>query len=441
MAKILILGLGNYPQGSGVEAALYFARRGDEVCVTDQKTASELPKTLKRLKSFKNIRYALGGHTLDDIAWADVIVPNPRVRPESDMMREARRLRKTITSDIALFLEQCTAPTVGVTGTRGKSTTSSLIAEMLRAAKKTVWLGGNISVSPLAFLDQVKPEHWVVLELSSWQLELTGHCGVSPKYALWTNLMRDHLNTYSGMDAYAEAKAQIFRHQQPDDLVMLPSDNFFDGFAETAPSRVKRLSLRGAMARLVRSVHLNLLGEHNRTNAIYAASMAHELGVSDAAIKRALRQFPGLANRLEIRRVHQGVHFINDTTSTTPDAAKAAFDAVLPLAKNHSVVHWIVGGADKELDFEDLATAAAQYDDLEAYVLPGNAQEKIIAAFEAHEVPFETTKSLKDALKRASANARRGDVVLLSPAAASFGEFKNEYHRGEVFNRFVEHLA
>ncbi|HWR00064.1 MAG TPA: Mur ligase family protein, partial [Candidatus Methylomirabilis sp.] len=201
--RVLILGLGQYPKGSGVSAALLFARLGARVTVTDLKTRKELTANVKRLSRYKNVRFVLGRHRLEDVRRAEIVVANPRVRPSSKELALAQRLGVPVTSDVALFLERCPAPVIAVTGTRGKSTTSSLIASIMSGAGKTAWLGGNILVSPLTFLSKVKPRHVVILELSSWQCESLGS-SKAPHIAVVTNLMRDHLNTYEGMDDYAE---------------------------------------------------------------------------------------------------------------------------------------------------------------------------------------------------------------------------------------------
>ena len=187
--RVLVLGLGQYPQGSGVTAALLFARLGARVTVTDLKTKKELAKNVKRLARFKNVRFALGGHRLEDVRRAELIVANPRVRPASKQLALARRLNIPATSDIALFLDRCPAPVIAVTGTRGKSTTSALIASIMRASGKKVWLGGNILVSPLTFLSKVRSDHVVVLELSSWQCESLSK-SKAPRVAVATNPAR-----------------------------------------------------------------------------------------------------------------------------------------------------------------------------------------------------------------------------------------------------------
>ncbi|MCC6563723.1 UDP-N-acetylmuramoyl-L-alanine--D-glutamate ligase, partial [Candidatus Uhrbacteria bacterium] len=288
--KVLILGLGQYPKGSGIAAALFFAKQGHEVCVTDLKTAQELKENVKTLKKFKNVRFVLGRHDLKDIRWADLIVRNPRIRKDSREMKEAIKLNKPMESDLSLFFKACPCPIIGVTGTRGKSTTTTMIHEILWASRKwrEVWLGGNILVSPLMFLHQVTVKDLVVLEMSSFQLEATGEAGVSPQIAVWTNLFRDHLNAYPSMAEYAEAKAQIFRHQQPNDVVFFPNTSDFNEYAKEAPGKVVRVK-QGKFT-------LMIPGEHNQMNASLAAAVAAQLGVKSSAIKKVLASFKGLEN-------------------------------------------------------------------------------------------------------------------------------------------------
>lgn len=428
--NVLILGLGQYPKGSGVAAALYFAKKGDDVIVTDLKTRKELAGNVKQLSRFKNVRFHLGRHELDDVRWADVIVRGPRVRVDSREMKLARKLGKRITSDLAIFLEHCPAPVVGITGTRGKSTTTAMIHEVLWASRKwrEVWRGGNILVSPLTFLPHVKAKDLVVLEMSSFQLEGTGDAGISPHIAVWTNLMRDHLNAYPSMLEYAEAKAQIFRHQMPDDVVFLPSDASFNLYAKEAPSRVVRVKKTGKFA-------LQIPGEHNQMNARFAFAVGRELGVPAAKIRAALKRFKGLPDRMETVAKKGGITFINDTTATTPDGTLAALRA---LKSGKGFIYLIFGGADKELDFKEVVTYLKTRDDVGVFLLPGTAHKKIEALFKKHDICYENVKDLKTAFRRLKEWTEKGDIVLLSPGCASFGLFKNEFDRGEQFKKLVK---
>jgi len=437
--KVLILGLGQYPNGSGVSAALYFAEQGHEVRVTDLKTAKELAANVKTLKKFKNVSYTLGRHDLKDVRWADLIVRNPRVRKDLPEMKLAAKLGKPMESDLSIFFKSCPCPIVGITGTRGKSTTTTMIHEILWASKKwrEVWLGGNILISPLKFLNQVTIKDLVVLEMSSFQLEATGEAGVSPQVAVWTNLMRDHLNAYPSMEEYAEAKAQIFRHQQPNDFVFLPNTNDFNEYAKEAPSKVVRVK-KG-------TYKLAIPGEHNQMNASFAAAVAAKLGVKKAVIEKVLKNFKGIPMRQEIVAKKNGVVFVNDSTATTPDGTMAALASFgFPKSKGYTdpkanYVHLIFGGADKELEFDELARSLAKRKDVAIYLLPGSAQEKITKAFKKeHVTTFMHVKDMKEAFKTIRPFASKNDVVLLSPGCASFGQFKNEFDRGEVFNKLVK---
>jgi UDP-N-acetylmuramoylalanine--D-glutamate ligase len=426
--NVLILGLGQYPQGSGVAAAVYFAQHGHEVIATDLKTAAQLKENVKRLKKFKNVKFRLGKHDLKDIRWAELIVRNPRVRRNSPEMKLAAKLDIPLESDLSIFMKSCPCPVVGVTGTRGKSTTTTLIHQILSASKKwrRVWLGGNILVSPLTFIDQVKENDIVVLEMSSWQLEATGEAGVSPQYALWTNLMRDHLNTYSSMEEYAEAKAQIFRHQQPGDVVFLPQDTSFNEYAKEAPGKVVRIKMKGKMP-------IKASGEHNQQNARAATALATHLGVKSSIIRKVLSDFGGLQYRQEVVAVKNGIMFVNDTTATTPDATIAALNAY-----KGKVLHLIFGGNDKELEFEEFVRVLAKRKDVATYLMPGDAHKKIEPLFKKYKICYMDVKDLKGAMKSAKLYAEKGDVILLSPGATSFGQFKNEFDRGEQFNKLVK---
>lgn len=454
--RVLILGLGQFAEGSGISAALYFARLGHLLRVTDQKSEHDLAANVKRLKRFKNVAFVLGRHRLSDIRWADIIVRNPRVRPDSPEMVLASRLGKQLESDITLFLKNCPCPVIGVTGTRGKSTTTGLIGDMLKKSGYRTWIGGNILVSPLTFSAKVRAGDKVVLELSSWQLESTGLLGQSPHIAVITNLMRDHLDSYENMEAYAEAKAQIFRHQKPDDFLVLNSDNLFcKKFAPEAPSEVlffgadrrsdavltKNFLIwkdRGSAKKGLRleRKRLKLMGEHNALNVLAAGLTARLAGANWQAIKRSAASFKGLENRLETIRVWHGITFINDTTATTPDATIAALKALKPKFKK---IHLLAGGADKVLEFDGLAKGL-KLSNVSASVFEGTAFEKIAKALKKRGVPFFKADSMQAAFEYHLKSASAGDAVVLSPGCASFGMFKNEFDRGEQFKKLAGKL-
>lgn len=452
--RVLVLGLGQYPKGSGISAALFAIRKGAVVRVTDQKNERDISTNVRRLKRFKNVTFRLGGHDPKDIRWADVIIRNPRVRPTSPEMKLAAKLGTRVESDISLFLAACPATVVGVTGTRGKSTTSTLVADMLKRSGRRAWLGGNILVSPLTFLDRVRRNDVVVLELSSWQLETVGSIGVSPPIACVTNVMRDHLNTYGSMDEYAESKAQIFRHQTSDGCVVLNMDDAYGKrWIAEAPGTVLRHSKRetkmsdgwlsgeGLMfrsgrkkIRLVERASLKAKGEHMERNMLAAALTAKAAGASLRAIRSSLLAFRGLPHRQEIVAVKRGITFVNDTTATTPDGTIAALRTFAPL---HGTLRLILGGADKELEFAGLARELKRRR-TDVALLPGTAHAKLASALRAARVRFEDAADLPDAFSRLLDRANTGDAVVLSPGCASFGLFANEFERGERFRALAQ---
>lgn len=433
--RVLILGLGQYPQGSGVSAALLFARLGADVTVTDLKTAKELKANVATLKKFKNVRFVLGRHNLKDVRAAEFIVPNQRVRQSSPELRLARKLGIPVQTEMAIFLTHCPSRVIAVTGTRGKSTTASLIAHILKQIpRRHVWLGGNILISPLTFLSKIKPQDFVVLELSSFQTESLGDAPPID-IAVVTNLLRDHLNAYANMEEYAEAKAQIFRYQRPDQVVVLNKDDAYGReWMKEAPSHVVTFGSRDVDMKKIRVPFL--LGQHNRMNALAAMRATHEAGASAAQITRGLRTFKPLPNRLETIRVWRGIRFVNDTTATTPDGTIAAIEA---LQSDHHHLWLIAGGADKELEYAELAkTIKKHHPRVHILLLPGDASEKIKKALAKFKEHIHPVVDIAEAVRLAKRSAIPGDAVVLSPGAASFNQFANEFERGKLFTALVK---
>lgn len=453
--RVLILGLGRYPQGSGSSAARYFATHGAEVTVTDMKGERELAASVRRLGGL-GIRFVLGRHRLSDVDRADLVLRNPGVRRDSPMLARARAKGIEVTNDVIEFMRRTPATVVGVTGTRGKSTTSALVAAALEAAGRRVWLGGNIKVSPLSFADRVRPGDVVVLELSSWMLEEFPERQVAPHVAVMTNLLRDHLNTYDSMGEYGQAKAGIFAAQKESDVAILGRDQpFTRRVGRTVAGRRVWTSARpiaeenavflrggeivcredGKETRVLSVSSIRLPGEHNAVNALSAVAAARAVGVPFPAIRRALRTFAGLPDRMETVRDFRGVRFVNDTTATTPDAAIAALRSLPP---RRAVL--ICGGTDKELEFGAMAReirARAK----SIVLLPGTATGKLKRALGRLRLPVREAGSMAEAVAEAASLAGRGDVVLLSPGAASFGLFVNEFDRGDRFREAVRALG
>ncbi|MGI8588421.1 MAG: UDP-N-acetylmuramoyl-L-alanine--D-glutamate ligase [Chloroflexia bacterium] len=455
--RILVLGLGVH--GGGLGVARFMVERGAQVLVTDMKDASALGESLSALAGLP-IGYTLGEHRRADFEWADMIVRNPAVPRESPWLELARRLGKPVVMELGLFAALCSGPIIGITGTKGKTTTATWTWEMVRRAYPDTVLAGNLRVSALEQLPRIGPKTRVVLEMSSWQLEGTDETGWSPPLAAITNLSPDHLNRYRDMDDYAEAKFAAIRHQAATDTAVLNADDpRVSAFAERAPGRVLWFGWQGMGYKgqgagvfwegdslvwypredegivLVSVKELRVPGTHNRLNGCCAAQLALAAGVPVDDVRDGLRAFRGVADRLERTATVDGVEFYNDTTATAPAATLAALDA-LP---NPLIL--IAGGADKRLDFSELAPIVAARC-RGVVLLEGTATPALTGALtDAGASILGREDDFESAVRLAFASAEPGDAVLLSPACASFGMFANEFDRGAQFRHIVEKLA
>ncbi len=452
--RALVMGLGVH--GGGLGVARFLASEGAAVTVTDLRTAEQLSEPLRHLAGLP-IAYVLGEHRPADFTAADLVVRNPAVPRESPLLAAARAAGVAVEMEMSLFFRLCPAPILGLTGTKGKTTTTSLCAAILMAWRPDAVVAGNMGVSALEQLPDIGPETPVAIELSSWQLEGLAEYGLSPHVAVVTNLSPDHLNRYATMDDYAEAKRGIVRAQSPDDYAVLNADDpLVWGFREATAARVLpfgRADRGGAGAWLADGAlwwrfggvewsapraALRLPGEHNALNALAAGLAALALGAPFAAVEAGLAAFTGVRDRLESLGEIGGVEYINDTTATAPAAAAAA---VMAMTRPTIL---IAGGSEKHTDFAAFAAAVAPR--LEAVVtLRGDATTRLTAALLAAGLDAARVhgpeESMEAGLARATALAVAGDVVLLSPACASFGMFRNEFHRGDTFRAAVAALA
>lgn len=413
--KITVMGLGLL--GRAVGDVKFLVKQGAELIVTDLKTVDELKPSLAKLKGFSHITYHLGGHRLEDFTNCDFILKAAGVPLDSPFIAEARKynipIEMSTSLAVSLLLPQVTV--IGVTGTRGKSTTTQLIFDILKTAKYRVHLGGNVAgVSTLALLPKIKSGDYLVLELDSWQLQGFGERNISPQIAVFTNFMSDHLNYYKGkLEQYRADKENIFKFQKPGDTAIRGWE-----LTMTVP----------------KNWNIKLLGEHNLNNIACALAVARAVGIADAVSRRAVEKFKGVPGRLELIRTVRGIKFYNDTTATTPEATLAALRALGSTKK----VILIAGGADKNLDVAELVQQLPKYCK-SLILLPGSGTDKLDNRLEGLGI---RVKNLKEAINKATNGAKLGDVVLLSPAFASFGPppggFKNEYDRGEQFNRLVK---
>lgn len=436
--KVLVMGLGLH--GGGEAATKFFLRLGAKVTVTDLKTALALKKPLAGLKRFRNITYHLGGHRARDFRAADYVIKNPGVPDNSPFLEIARRVKVPILSDVEIFFLASPAPIIGITGTKGKSTVATLLGQFLKAAKKPVWVAGNIRKSVLDILPKVRAKGVVVLELSSFQLDSLRSSRLSPNVALMTNIFPDHLNRYPNMSAYIASKCGIFKFQKYGDHVFVNArDRLLRRLVKNAPSRIMLFDVRDLDP--FKKVIKPSIPPYHLANIAAAVAVARHMGVRDNVIRKVLAKFSGVPGRMELVKIIRGIEFINDTTATNPIASKEAIVAVKKRIGRRKL-HLIAGGYDKCLPLKDFIAAAAK-STATVIFLPGTATKKMAAQLARLRPPkprIYNAETMAAAVKTAFRHTARGDVILLSPGAASFGLFKHEFDRGDKFVKAVKNL-
>jgi UDP-N-acetylmuramoylalanine--D-glutamate ligase len=453
--RITVMGLGT--RGGGVGVARFLAERGAIVTVTDGKPEADLAEPMSELADLP-IRYTLGGHQERDFTseGADIVIRNPGVRRTSPWLARARESGVAIEMEMSLFLRLCPAPIIGITGTKGKTTTSILCGQMLTAWDTRTVVAGNMGISALKFLDTITADTPVVLEISNWQLEAMDEHRRSPHIAVLTNISEDHLNTYNGFADYAATKRSIARHQRPTDILIVNADDseawqatehtsaqvfpFGSGDRGTIGSWLvdDTLVIRDADRedRISLPDNLRFRGTHHLANVAAAAAAAWTRGAPIEAISRGMATFTGVKDRDELVAEINGVTYINDTAATTPIATIAALDAY-----KHRRIRLIVGGSDKQVELTPLAEAVADHA-AAIYLLDGGVTGRLKNLIEARGRPCAGPFNTMSAVVAAAANdARPGDLVLMSPGCASFDLFRDEFDRGEQFRQSVKALA
>ena len=436
--RALVVGLG----ASGVAATDLLVRQGRAVTANDRRSAPELAQSLGKLPA--GVATALAGHPNTLLDTAELVVVSPGVPWDLPLLEEARRRGIETIAEVELAVRSMEGvPIAGVTGSNGKTTVTSLLGEIARASGLRAGVGGNIgtAASELALAGD-----WdvVVLELSSFQLE--GCTTLRPRVAMLLNLSPDHLDRHPTIASYLAAKARIFAFQEPSDVAVLNADDpALAGLA--VPSRIVRFSLKDAAAEahlaagtlvldgqpLLPRSGLRLLGDHNVANALAAALAASRLGIPRAAIAAGLGGFQGLPHRHRIVAESGGIRWVDDSKGTNVGATAAGL-AGYPAG----TVHLILGGLGKGQDFRDLRQGTEGR--LVGIYLIGEAAKEIAEALDG-VAPIEICGTLDEAVRRAAARARPGDTVLLSPACASFDQFRDYAHRGDEFARLAHGAA
>lgn len=437
--------------GRGLGDVTFLAECGADLVVTDLKNSTELESTLVQLKKFKNITYVLGEHRLEDFRDRDIVIKGAGVPLDSPFIAEARKNNIPVEMDESLFVKLApkNVTTIGVTGTRGKTTVTTLIFEILEHAykkigvEKKVFLAGNIKgIATLPLLSKVQSGDIIVMELSSWQLQGFGEAGISPHISVFTNFLDDHLNYYKNKrEDYFKDKSYIYTNQKKEDFLVV--SELVSKIIEA--EKVQPKSKVIVPGKLPAKFKINIPGEHNIENAGLAFEVAKILNIEDLLIKEALENFKGVSGRLELVKKIDGVEVYNDTTSTTPDALIVALESLgqrtgkKTSRTNGKNLVLIMGGAEKNLDFNPVLKKIEEY--CKAVILiPGTGTERVkedIKKFKsesAARMVVVEVSTLEDAVKKAFSEAKSGDVILFSPGFASFGMFQNEYDRGDKFN-------
>ncbi|MBI2011577.1 UDP-N-acetylmuramoyl-L-alanine--D-glutamate ligase [Candidatus Daviesbacteria bacterium] len=426
--KVLIFGLG-LNQG-GVGSAKFFAQEKAVVKVTDLKDVKTLKSSIDQLKRYKNIKFILGKHDKKDFSWADLIIKNPAIKPDNTFLKYTNKIGKQVEMDMGIFL-QFVKPSqiIGITGTKGKSTTASLIYEVLKTKFHNLIFAGNIGTSVLDKVRQIKENSLVVLELSSFQLESFDKKKVSPKWAIITNIFPDHLNYYPSMKSYVEAKRAIIKYQQPGDTLFLNREDKISTSSEFLKNLYSKIIFT-SKDDLPKSFKPSLKGEHNLANIASALLVAKNFEVEESVALSRLEKFKGVEFRMQLVNDYKGVKIYNDTAATNPDAAIAALETF-----PHSLL--IAGGMNKNLRLNDFAKAIDKYSK-QVFFLEGDATNQLKKLMKRKNKIAGVYKNLSDVVQFVKQVAKRGDVILFSPGATSFNLFQNEFDRGRKFNEAVK---
>ena len=457
--RITVFGLGS--NMGGVGTVKFLVEQGArEIIVTDIKSRDELGDALEKLAKYKNVTYILGQHRPEDFMRVDMVIKNPVIPWTNEYVKLAQQHQIPVEMDSSIFFALCKVPIVGVTGTKGKTTTATLVAHLLEQAGREVVRVGIGQTSVLGNFKKITEKSIVVFELSSWRLSALGHLKKSPHIAVLTTVYPDHLNYYKTMETYLSDKKNIFLFQKQKDILVANFDdmavrtlvqdaqstiiwfscgNGIDGDGVWMQDGSISVRQQGMTKTILALTDIPLKGEYNITNVLAAVAVAVASGLTEKQIVSGVASFPGVSHRLEYIREKNGVQYYNDTAATIPEATIAALHSF------SEPIILIAGGNDKRLNFDVLAEEILKHSK-GLILFKGDATEKLLQAIKIKlpqsekDRPFEVVESMAKAVELAFRGAETGDVVLLSPGAASFGIFKNEFDRGEQFRVAAEAL-
>ncbi len=442
--RLLILGLAR----QGKALARFAAEVGAAVTITDLRPAEKLRDILDELNGL-DIRYVLGEHPMELIDEADILAISGGVPLEAPLVQAAQAKGLPITNDSLEFTKRTPTAVIGITGSAGKTTTTALTGVMSQVAGRRTWVGGNIGQPLIADLHKMEPDDVVVQELSSFQLEIWDR---SPHIATVLNITPNHLDRHKTMKAYANAKANILRHQTADDISVLCADDagslalsaivrgklrlfsLVNEVTEGAMVQDGRILIRNGAEKMVCRVEdVQLRGRHNLLNVLAAAALADSAGIPTEAIAHAIRTFRGVEHRLELVRTRRGVQWINDSIATAPERALAALNAF-----NEPLI-LLAGGRDKAMEWDVWAQTVTQR--VKSVILFGDLADMLAQKLaNCHHPDFRQVKTVAEAVELAAETAVSGDIVLLSPGGTSYDAFFDFEERGQLFRQIVSEL-
>ena len=457
---LLILGFAR----QGIALARFAVDVGAQVTVSDMRQASHLQSELAELSDLE-ITFVLGEHPPTLLDGVDIMAISGGVPADAPIVQLARQQQIPIVNDSLLFEQRCPAPTIGITGSAGKTTTTTLLGMMCRQTGVPTWVGGNIGNPLITNLAQIKPEDYVVHELSSFQLEIWNR---SPKVAMVLNLTPNHLDRHITMEAYASAKGNILRFQQADDIAVLCADDegamalkpLVKGKLRTISCRQpildgaylyeERIWLANEHGRtpICHVDEIQLRGKHNIYNVLAAVALADSVGIKQEHMRQAIQEFSGVPHRLELVRLREGVQYVNDSIATAPERALAALHAF------SQPVILLAGGRDKNMVWDNWAETVRQRakaivlfgelaDPLEVHLRNMPCCKDSVDKVKCSDYSLEYIgrgEALQDAVTIASQIAGAGDVVLLSPGGTSYDAFHDFSERGDYFRELVRSL-
>ena len=447
--RVAIIGLGV----SNIPLIDYLYNLGSKIMVFNNKPIDTLESNiLDKIYEYK-IEYSFGENYLSKLNGFDVIFRSPSCRPDLPEIQKEVERGAILTSEIELVLKLCPGKTIGVTGSDGKTTTTSLIYEILKESNLNCYLGGNIGIPLFTKIAEMRPEDYIVLELSSFQLMTMD---VSPDIAVITNITPNHLDIHKSYEEYIEAKANIFKYQDENNLLVLNYDNeITKNFAKHAKSKVIYFSKQklengiildneiikecenGLRRHIVNTKNIKLRGVHNSENICAAIAATNKIATVDSQIK-AVSEFAGVNHRLEFIKEINGAKWYNDSIASSPTRTIAGLNSF-----SEDIV-LIAGGYDKQLDYRPLALPVIKK--VRKLILLGQTSDKIYQAVtellkvESKELDIFKVTTLEEAINKAKEVSKKGDIVLFSPASASFDMFKNFEERGNKFKHIVNKI-